>query len=173
MKQRFLSILLLFSIVGIANAQSIKTKKIDKFTKQEIIETSKEALYKRNLRLSPWCNIFECSIRKVNDSYTMPANILMGDIVKYTKTDGVTFLLSNDETLTLGTLYTGIGSEKFAGGYWFRTVFPLSSSAVEKLKNNDVISIRVTYLGGSFDRDLKRKKQNIIAKMLKLVDNTK
>lgn len=171
MKQRFLSILLLFSVIGMVNAQSIKTKKIDKFTKQEIIETSLEALYKRNVGLSPWCNIFECSIRKTNGEYTMPTNILMEDIVKYDENDGITLLLSNDDVIILKTVYTGIGSEKFAGGYWFRTVFRLSPSDVEKLKNNDVMSIRVTYLGGSFDRDLKTKKQNVIAKMLKLVDN--
>lgn len=173
MKQKLLGILLLFSVIGVANAQKIKTKEIDKFTKQEVIETSTETLYKKNFMLSGWCNRFECCIRKVNDNYTMPTNILMDDIVKYDENSGITLLLSNNEAIILTTLYTGVGAEKYANGYWFNTSFSLSPSDIEKLKSNDVTSIRVSYMGGNFDRDLKGKKQKVITKMLKLVDGVK
>lgn len=155
------------------SAQKIKKKEIDKFSKAEIIETSLESLYKQNFMLTGFTNIFECSIRKTNGEYTMPANILTKEIEKYTEDSGVTFLLDNDDTVTLTTLYTGVSGEKFGNGYWFNTVFPLSDEDVQKLKNNKVVSIRVSYLGGHYDHDVKDKKQSVISKMLKLVDGEK
>jgi hypothetical protein len=101
----------------------------------------------------------------------MPANILMNEIVKYTENDGVTLLLDNDETIILTTNYTGIGGDAFAQGYWFNTVFSLTNEDVEKLKTNKVVAIRVRYLGGSYDRELKKNKQELIMKSLRLFDS--
>lgn len=171
--KKLLSILLLSAFIVNAQAQKIKTKEVDKFTKSEVIETSTERLYSKNLMGTGFCNIFQCSIRKVDGVYTMPAGILMNDIVKYDENSNVVFLLSNNETITLKTAYTGIGGERFANGYWFYTAFILSPSDVEKLKAYDVESIRVNYMGGCFDRDLKKNKKSIISKMLKLVDSEK
>lgn len=152
-------------------AQKIKHKEIDKFTKAEVIETSIETMYSVNLLGSGWCNKFEFSIRRTNGEYSMPVNILMNEIVKYTESDGVTFLLDNDDTVNLNTNYTGIGGEAFAKGYWFRTSFNMTNSDVEKLKNHKVTAIRINYLGGSYDRDIKSNKQDLIAKSLQLFDN--
>lgn len=164
-------ILLLLTLITNAQAQKIKTKEIDKFTKSEIIETSIERLYSKNQMGTGFCNIFQCSIRKVDGTYSMPAGILMHDIVKYDENSNVVFLLSNNETITLQTAYTGIGGERFANGYWFYTSFPLSQSDVDLLKKYEIESIRVNYMGGHFDRDLKKNKKNIVSKMLKLIDN--
>ena len=155
------------------SAQKIKKKEVDKFTKAEIVETSYEALYKQNFMLMGYTNIFECAIRKVDSVYVMPANILTNDVEKYTEDSGVTFLLDNDETVTLLTTYTGISGEQCYKGYMFNTLFKLSADDVQKLKNNKVVSIRVSYLGGYYDHDVKDKNQSIISKMLKLVDGEK
>lgn len=171
MKKLFCLMLMCTFIVNIMNAQKIKvTRTIDKFTKAETIETSVERLYTKNFMASGFTNIFECCIRKINGVYSMPANILMHEIVKYDEKSGVVFLLSNGETVTLRTNYTGIGGEHFGNGYWFRTSFSLLSSDVEKLRNNNIVSVRIMYLGNSFDRDVKSKKQGIVAEMLNLVD---
>ena len=167
------NILLIFTFAINVQAQKIKTKEVDKFTKSEVIETSTERLYSKNLMGTGFCNIFQCSIRKVNGVYSMPAGILMNDVVKYDENSNIMLLLSNNETITLQTAYTGVGAERFANGYWFYTAFILSQSDVDKLKAYDVESIRVNYMGGCFDRDLKNNKKGIISKMLKLVDSEK
>lgn len=149
-------------------AQKIQTRKIDKFTKNEIIETTVESLYSINFMGSGWIYKFDFQIRKVNDVYVIPADILMEDIVKYTDDDGITFLLENGETIFLKTGYTGIGSKPFSKGYYFSTVFHLSNSDVEKLQTFKVTDVRISYLGGSYDRKLKKKKQELIMNMLSL-----
>ena len=157
-------------MIGTVNAQKIITKEVDKFSKLKKIETSMEKLYTKNPMAMGFTNFFSCAIRKVNDSYSMPATILMDDIVKYVEDSGVTFLLSNDETVTLRTNYTGIGSEKFGMGYLFDTSFSLSQSDVDLLKHNNIVSVRISYMGGHFDHDIKSKKQGVVAKMFELVD---
>ena len=161
---------MLLVCVASMSAQKIKKKEIDKFTKTEIIETSVESLYKQYFLATGFTNIFECCIRKADGKYIMPANILTKEIEKYTEDSGVTFLLDNDETVTLTTSYTGVSGDKFGNGYWFKTVFSLNDDDVQKLKSNKVVSIRVSYLGGHYDHDVKGKKQEVISKMLKLVD---
>ena len=111
---------------------------------------------------------FDFQIRRVNGEYAIPAKILMTDIVKYTEEDGVTFLLSNGDTVTLLTNYTGVGGEAWGNGYWFSTSFNLTESDVEKLKANSITDVRVTYMGGHYDHTLKPKKQELIKAMLRL-----
>lgn len=152
-------------------AQKIKKNEIDKFTKSEIIETSSETLYSVNSMGTGWCYMFDFCIRRVNGEYSMPTNILMRDIVKYTENDGVIFLLDNDDTVVLKTNYTGIGAESFGKGYWFNTNFSLSKEDVEKLKNHKILSVRINYMDGKYDRDLKGKKKEMVMKCLKLFDN--
>lgn len=154
-------------------AQKIKKKEIDKFTKAEVIETSLETMYSVNLLGTGWCNKFEFQIRRTDGMYTMPANILMNKVVKYTENDGVTFLLDNDDTVDLKTNFTGIGSEAYAKGYWFRTSFLLTESDVEKLKKNKVTAIRINYIDGHYDKDIKENKQDLIQRSLMLFENIK
>lgn len=169
--KNFCLILLCTFIVGSISAQKIKVnREVDKFTKSEVVETSSKRLYTKNFMGTGYTNIFECAIRKVDGVYSMPASILMHDVVKYDENSGVMFLLSNDETVVLITNYIGIGAERLGNGFWFNTSFMLSPSDVEKLKNNNIISVRVNYVGGYFDYDLKTKNQGIVAEMLKLVD---
>lgn len=171
MKQLFL--LFGFSCVSMfIYAQKIEKVEIDKFTGAEIIETTSESLYvDRFLFYANVKHQFIFCIRRVNGEYSMPATIVMDDIVKYEKGDGVIFLLGNGEIVTLETNYTGIGSSPYLNmGYSFSTNFSLTDDDVEKLKNNKVETVRVTYLGGYYDVDLKSKKSALITKSLKLFD---
>lgn len=168
--KKILVLLLLGVFPFSAFSQKIAKKEVDKFTKLEIIETSLETMYSVNQFGTGWCNKFEFAIRKTNGIYSMPANILMNEIVKYTEKDGVTFLLDNDETVFLTTNFTGIGGESFANGYWFNTSFTLTEGDVEKLKHHKVTAIRISYLGGHYDREIKKNKQDLIANSLKLFD---
>ena len=163
------SLLLLFGVT-LSFAQKIKKREIDKFTKSEIIETSNESLYSVNFMGSGWCEKFDFQIRRVNGIYSMPASILRSEIVKYEEGDGITLLLENGETVDLATNFTGVGGSSFANGYYFDTSFTIPTEAVEKLKANKVTDIRIRFLGGSYDRELKAKKQGLIMKMLQLFE---
>lgn len=171
MKAKLLFIMaFLFLGMGVSFGQKIKKKEIDKFTKNEIIETSTETLYAVNFMASGWIYRFEFQLRRVNGEYSMPANILMQEMVKYTEDDGVTFLLDNDETVFLKTSYTGIGVDSFAKGYNFSTSFLLSKDDVEKLKRHKITNVRVSYMGGHYDRELKKNKQELVKDMLNLFE---
>lgn len=165
----FTALLLLFGVT-LSFAQKIKKREIDKFTKSEIIETSTESLYSVNFMGTGWCEKFDFQIRRVNGAYAMPANILRKEIVKYQEGDGVTFLLDNGETIELVTNYTGVGASAFAKGYYFETSFTIPDEAVEKLKAHKITDVRIRYMGGTYDKELKSKKQVLIMKMLKLFD---
>ena len=166
--KKFFVLLFLGLFPSLCFSQKIKKHEVDKFTKLEVIETSEETLYKTYLALIN--HKFDFCIRKVENTFSMPANILMDDIVKYTEDDGVSFLLDNDEVVKLFTNYSGVGAEKFGQGYWFHTSFNMTAADVEKLKTHKVLSVRISYLGGHYDKDLKGGKQVLIQKMLKLFD---
>ena len=100
----------------------------------------------------------------------MPANILLRDIEKYDENSGVTFLLDNDDTVVLKTNYTGVGAEKFGNGYFFNTTFDINDSDVQKLREHKITNVRISYLGGHYDRELKSKKQELVMKCIQLVD---
>ena len=151
-------------------AQKIKKSEVDKFTKTKLVETSVESLYSVNFMASGFIYKFDFCIRKAGDSYIMPANILLRDIEKYDENSGVTFLLDNDDTVVLKTNYTGVGAEKFGNGYFFNTTFDINDSDVQKLREHKITNVRISYLGGHYDRELKSKKQELVMKCIQLVD---
>lgn len=155
-------------ICSVSPAQKLVVNKIDKFTKTMEQETNIQTLYSVNFMASGYMYRFAFTLKKTGDKWTMPASILLSDVEKYDEDSGVTFLLSNDETVTLKTLFTGIGLESFANGHQFDTCFQLSEDDIDKLSKNDVISVRINYLGGHYDRDLKDNKRELIKKMIKL-----
>ena len=169
MKKILFSLLLAVITVGV-NAQKIKYKEVDKFTKQMKAETSTETLYSVNFMASGYIYQFEFCIKKVEDTYAMPANILLRDIEKYDEDSGVVFLLDNNETITLKTMFTGIGATSFAKGYYFSTCFNLPNDVVKKLKNHKITDVRILYMGGHYDREIKKNKQDLVMRMLKLFD---
>ena len=165
----FITLVLLLGVTD-SFAQKIKKREIDKFTKSEIIETSTESLYSVNLLGTGWCEKFDFQIRRINGEYVMPANILRQEMVKYQAGDGVTFLLDNGETIDLTSNYTGVGGSPFGNGYYFETSFNIPAEAVEKLKKHKVTDVRIRYMGGHYDRELKAKMQELIMNMLKLLE---
>lgn len=157
-------------LVSSSYAQRIKKNEVDKFTKTKVVETTWESLYSVNFMASGFIYKFDFCIRKAGDLYVMPANILLKEIEKYDEHSGVTFLLDNEETVVLTTVFTGIGAEKFGNGYYFETSFNIDATDVQKLKEHKITNVRVSYLGGHYDKELKGKKQELVMKCLQLVD---
>lgn len=169
MKKAILSMLLAIVTMG-ASAQKIKEKTVDKFTQIEKTETSTETLYSVNFMASGYIYQFEFSIRKIGSKYEMPANILLQDMEKYDENSGVMFLLDNNENIFLKTGYTGIGTRPFGKGYYFSTCFSLTDDDIDKLKQHKITDVRILYMGGHYDRELKKNKQDLIMRMLNLFD---
>ena len=106
MKAKLLFIMaFLFLGMGVSFGQKIKKKEIDKFTKNEIIETSTETLYAVNFMASGWIYRFEFQLRRVNGEYSMPANILMQEMVKYTEDDGQSWTSLSPDTVVSMNLW--------------------------------------------------------------------
>jgi hypothetical protein len=85
---------------------------------------------------------------------------------KFTECDGIYLLLENDESIFLQTSYTGLTNKGT-----FSTVFNLTSKDVESLRTNKVVAVRISYLGGYYDHDVKEKDQGKIMEMIDLVDS--
>ena len=167
MKKLLLCFLCIFYL-GNSYAQKLSINKVDKFSKEVQQETTLETLFSTNLLGTGFVYRFEFSLRKTGDKWNMPANILLKDVEKYDDDSGIILLLSNDETIILKTLYTGIGIKEFGNGHLFETCFSLSDEDISKLSKNDIKAIRIMYLGGSYDKELKGKKQGLVRSMLNL-----
>jgi hypothetical protein len=171
MKQlQHILLITLFFLFPVSNsfAQKIVKHEYDRFTKDTITETSSVKLINVFGKISP--SVFNCQIRKIGDNiYSMPATIKLDKgSFKITEDDGVYFLLENDETIILRTAYTGIGTLR-----GFSTVYTLSLEDVEKLRQYRIVAIRITYIDGYYDHDIKPENQGKVMKMLQLVDSTK
>lgn len=152
-------------------AQSIKRDEIDRFTKQRVIETYPETWFSLKFGISKFGLSFKLSC--TDGEYTMPATITTKELVKFTSGDGIVLLLDNDETVTLTTAYLGIGEMEIHRWYDFSTCFILSNDDIEILKNNKVTAVRVMYLGGHIDQDIKSHNQSLLMDMIKLVERQK
>ena len=78
--KKIIVIVILGLFPSLCFSQKIKKHEIDKFIKSEIMETSTETLYKTYLVAIN--HKFDFCIRKVGDTFSMPADILMDDMVK-------------------------------------------------------------------------------------------
>lgn len=169
MKAKLMLATLLLCIFS-ASAQKIAKNEVDKFTGNSIIETKHEYLFHHNFAGLGYDYAFLFSIRKVNhDSYTMPCRILLRNIEKYDTDSCIIFLLENGNTIKLYTLYTGIGADKFAQGYYFDTVLNMTDEDVAQLKASKITDIRIDYFGGHYDYAIKGKNQDMVIRMIKLI----
>lgn len=162
----------------VAWGQKIKENSVDKFTGQNVVCTTQEALAKRNKWKNQWQQVL-VSVRNVNNEWTIPAFIELYEIEKYDENSQLIILLSNGDKVILPSLYTGIGSEDCPIGigginsnvHGFSTVFPLSKSDVDLLRENDITDVRVTTLGANHDFAINKKEQGIVKRMIKLIDD--
>ena len=156
------------------SAQKIKIAKdeVDKFSGNRITETKLEQLCFKNTTLgTKWHSIF-LMLRKVNDGYTLPANIYLPDVEKYVEDSGLTFLTDSGKSVALNTLYTGIsGPDSFyKNSFVFETAFKLSPEDVEILSSEEITDVIIRYLGNHFDIEVSDKKQDLIIRMFQAIE---
>lgn len=165
MKRIFVLLVIATIFVSNISAQKIKKHEIDKFTKEEFIQTSSAKLINVTGFMRP--HKFECYVEKHGEVVTLPANMQFDrENVNIDKESGVVFLLDNEETVRLYTDFIG-EPNRFNE---FSTCFTLSLENIEKLANHRIVSLRMLYVGGHYDADVKEKNQNVISNMLKLVN---
>lgn len=168
MKKFLICLSLCVAFINNACAQKLVVNNVDKFSKEVIKETSRETLFSVNFMATGIMYSFDFNIKKAGDVWSMPASIVTKDVVKYDENSGITLLLSNGETVMLKTAYTGIAAKEFGNGHIFDTCFILSSDDIKKLSENNVTDIRISWMDGYYDRQLKAKKQDLIKKMIAL-----
>lgn len=176
MKNLILLLCMIFALG--ANSQKIKECKIDKFTKQQIIQTSQEVLINRNKWKGSWDRVL-ISLKNVDGSWVMPAFIELKNIEKYDEGSNMVLLLDNEEIISLQSIYTGIGSEEChigIGGvnsnvHGFSTVFRLTPEEIELLRLHKVTDVRITPLGSIYDFEVGKKEQDLIQRMINLIDD--
>lgn len=150
--------------VSSISAQKIKKHEIDKFTKEEYIQTSSAKLINVTGFMRP--HKFECYVEKHGDVITLPSNMQFDkENVNIDAQSGVIFLLDNGETVQLYTEFIGEPNRYNE----FSTSFMLSPEQIEKLINHKIVSLRMNYVGGHYDSDVKDKNQTLVSNMLKLV----
>lgn len=162
---------LLYVIAGLflitffpVHAQKIKKHEIDKFTKEEFIQTSSSKIVNKTGLMRP--HKFECYIERHGNTITMPASMQFDrESVAIDANSGVMLLLDNDETVRLFTAFTG-EPNRFNE---FSTCFNLTEEDINKLLNHKVVSIRMIYVGGHYDADVNEKNQQAISNMISLV----
>ena len=160
--------LFLIMLPLVALAQNLRVNEVDKFTNKVIQQTRNETLFTVNYMASGFSHRFEFSIQRSDNNYTMFASILLPEIVKYDESSKIYFLLENKEKVILNSNFIGLSGKKFANGYIFETSFSLSQEDVQTLKNSKVTDIRIEYMDGYYDREIKDKKQSLIQQMLEL-----
>lgn len=157
-------------------AQKIKKNEVDKFNGNQIVETSNEAIYKRNGTGNPTHRVWFVLRRTIGDQdtiYSLVSNILLPSIEKYTEDSYIQLLLEDGSSIKSKTLYTGIGSERWGDGYCFSTTYFISKDDAKKLRVQKITDIRVKTLGASWDFSIKKKKQELLMKLFGLVDGAK
>ena len=172
MAKVYVFLVVLICVPVFSYAQKIEKMEIDKFTKQEVIETTIEKLIsdyvpcQKGAGAGTICGI-KFQIRRCGGVYSMPAILRTERIVKYEDGDGIVLLLDNDETITLKSSYTGVSKLN----HDFSTCFTLTDDDVEQLKTHKVLSVRIKYMGNHEDFDLKKNKQDLIMKSLHIFDD--
>lgn len=174
--KKLLLFLFLFPIMSWG--QKIKEDTKDKFTGQHLVSTSQEALIKRNKWKNQWQQVL-ISLRNIDGNWTMPTFFELNDVEKYDENSQLLLLLNNGKTIILNTLYTGIGNEDCPIGiggvntnvHGFSTVFNLSNEDIDKLRNNYITDVRVSPLGHNYDFVVDKKEQELLKRMISLIDN--
>ena len=162
----------------VAWGQKIIKNENDKFTGQRIIETSQEALAKRNKWKNQWQQVIT-SVRYTDGEWTMPVFFELEEIEKYDENSQVIFLLENGKRIILPSLYTGIGAEDCPIGlggvnsnvHGFSTILPLTNKDVELLRQYMITDVRVSPLGKNYDFVIGKKEGSVIMRMITLIDN--
>ncbi|MDE6353417.1 MAG: hypothetical protein K2K88_09855 [Muribaculaceae bacterium] len=162
----------------LARGQKIIKSEIDKFTGQRIVETSQEAIAKRNKWKNQWQQVL-VSVRYTDGEWTMPVFFELEEIEKYDENSQVILLLANGERIILPSLYTGIGAEDCPIGlggvnshvHGFSTILPLENKDVELLRQYEITDVRVSPLGKNYDFVIGKKEGSTIMTMINLIDN--
>lgn len=176
--KKLIVMMIMFVLPLTMAAQKIAKDDVDKFTKQRVVETKQEELIKRNKWKNQWQRIL-ISIRNVNGTWTMPAFIELEEVEKYDEESSMTLLLDNGETIILESLYTGIGAEDCPIGiggvnshvHGFSTVFNLSNSNIDMLKQHVVTDVRISPLGTNYDFVVGEKEQSLIMRSVSKIEN--
>lgn len=166
-----------------SNAQKIDEKKIDPFTKELIVNTKYETLFKTGSFMLSSQSTASYSFLKLNDEYyiQLKITVLQGKVFSvpqgslfYLKLSGGDVIELKSEKSVISS--AGGGATGFVGSAMegAEVTYKLNDSDIDKLVKSDIVSARVqTSEGYIEDLEIKNKISKVFKKSLELVINTK
>lgn len=113
----------------------------------------------------------KCSIVRCDTAVVLQSRILQGDFAVQVVRPGLRLVLENGESVTLEPERKSACCGDWAAGRWNNVSFRLSSSDIEMLKREGIVSIVVsTSRGGEIKRDIASGRQGAIGKLIRAVE---
>lgn len=176
MKKLIISALACVSLCVSANAQKIKVNEIDKFTKQQVIETSFEKIVSDKSVLGSsggrlMKNIW-IAFRKVNDNEYLRLKWCTNNVLAMDSNADVIFLDEEGNTYTFqNTDFTVAGKGEGTVGAWGSALYGLNiylTGDCSALEGKVITDMRINTTDGYIDFELNKKATNTISKTYKV-----
>ena len=176
MNKLIVCIIACISLCVSVNAQKIKVNEMDKFTKQQIIETSFEKIVSDNKLLSPsggrLMKDIWIAFRKVGDMEYMRLKWCTNNVLAMDSAAKVIFLDDNGNTYTfLNTEFTVAGEGEGTVGLFGSALYGLNiylTGDYSALEGKNITDMRIYTTDGYIDFELNKKARNTIAKTYKV-----
>ena len=181
MKRSILILTFLFPFI--VSAQKLLKPNIDKISGDTTWLTSKEKLYLHGNYLTGQGEGVLCWVEKSKGIKVLglnPQTVNQRDVFSIPKGQKAYLKLGDNTTITLNSLTSDIGNSHvgIAGDYVISGgsaigFYVLTDEAVQKIKANPVVFVRIETSTGNFDCDIKSKNAELIKKQLELIENAK
>lgn len=109
---------------------------------------------------------FKCRITRVDNEYTLLANILKNDSAIVVAYPGVKFELANGDIVVLKAERPLACCSSWADGRWYNASFKLNAGDVAKLMYTDILSVTIPFYGGEISRRTASGKENAIVELM-------
>lgn len=152
---------------GIIWADSLQKEKNDK---QKVKESSSVELLSKKKTGEEDKVTFRCRMAHFEDHCLMMARILKNDSAVHVVSPGVTFHLTDNDSITLKPERDMRCCSDWADGRWFNVAFRLDDTHIEKLKASGIVSISIPYQEGVISRTIVRGKEHAVANQLRSVE---
>ena len=154
-------------------AQKIIKNEVDKYTKNHVITTSKEVLY-RNAITGGWmkCSMSQKNMTSSGNTYNiLKLHFLRSSVFSISESGYLYLVLDNDESIKIKCLSGGVS--RSSGKYESLTAsYLLTEEQFDKLTEHDVLSMRIDLLDTYIARDLAKKRRPVITRCAKLISKT-
>lgn len=158
---------LLMAGMGGLSAGSPKKVKADKYGVRE--SASAQLLARTKLR-EKGKMVFKCRVSRAGDRYTLLAKVLRNDSAVHIVSPGLRLMLADGDSVALRAERPRACCSSWADGRWYNVSFMLTETALEKLKEGKVTSVRISSDKGEIVRETAPGRQDALARLIQSVE---